>query len=743
MENKFEADFGQTIEIEKEIRDELKKKSEKSTCKIMILLNEKPLNGTAFFAKFKNLNKIFLFTNNHILNENEIKPENTIKCNYMNELKKFKMKDRLCFTNTQLDYTCFEIKKEDQIKDYFEIEDQEENQNNEYDAEDIALAHYPNGGPLQIIAGHLINIEGYYIRHLVTTNEGSSGSPIILLLRKNYKVLGIHSQISLTQKVNLGINMKNIYEDIKKKLYEKKEIENQIKFDYQKYQSLLSKCYSENDNIIGIDLGIMNCCVGIKKNGKVIIINDINNGEKMIPSIVCCRNDDVLIGKAAKDNMLQRPESIMFNSKRLIGHKFNDPQIQNYIKKWPMKIIEDPLTKKPQYVIRVNNKEKKFFPEEVTSLILKYLKNNAEKFNNTKINKAVITVPIYYNNEQREIIIKAAKSVGLEIIKIISEPIACAIACNQFSIKEKKVLIFYFGNGTLNISIIKIKENEYFILASCGEEYFSEDDFNEKLEKYIIEEIKKKNEFKNIDFQNQNDKNIKNILKKIKRRLDQIVIDLKILNSTLFYVDSLYDNQNFELKIEKAKYEEICKDLWMKCLDKIDEALKKTQLQKKEIDEIILAGDSIKNPKINEMIKKYFNGKEPLNQKNYDEIITYGATLSPYLNLKIKNILKEGIGIEVSNGKMHTIIPSGIIIPFIEYKYRTKNQNSNIKFKIYMGNSDYVCQNNFLGKFEVKNNDFKEKNINIIMFLNYNSILKVIPEINNIRKIEFDLPVPL
>ena len=759
MEKKFEADFGDTIEIPEETKNKLLKKSEKSTCKIMTLSDDgMPLNGTAFFAKFKNLNKIFLFTNNHILNENKIKPESRIKSNYMGKIKQFELKNRLCFTNIQLDYTCIEIKEEDKIEDFFEIEDQEKKRNDEYDAEDVALAQYPKGGILKIIAGHLINIEAQYIKHLVSTFKGSSGSPIILLLR-DFKVLGIHSQFCEQKNINLGINMKNIFEDIIKKLSEKidieeikEEVEKEIKYDGIKYQSLLSKCYSKNDNIIGIDFGIMNSCVGIIRNKKVEIINDIKCGGNIIPSIVCYKKNNILIGKSARDNMTQNSESIMFNSNRLIGLKFNDPQIQNYIKKWPMKIIEDSKTKKPQYVIKVENKEQKFFPEEVCSKILQYLKKNAEIYNNTKINKAVITVPIQFNNEQRRNIIKAAELAGLEIIKIISEPIACVIAYNQFirCNKEKKILIFYFGEGTLDISIIKIEENEYSILASCGEDNFGQEDFNNKLEEYIIKEINKKNEFKNINFNNKNDKRIIRILNNIKRRVEQITIELNCLNNSIFYIDSLYDNKNFKLNIERKKYEELCNDLWKKSLDKIDEALKFANLKKEEIDEIILAGNSIRTPKINEMITKYFNGKKPLNNINCEEVIAYGATLSPYINIKMNEILKEAIGIEVSNGKMNTIIPSGTIIPYRDYNnqvyskvFHLKNEYAKIKFKIYMGNNEEVSQNKFLGEFEVIKNEFKEKKIIIYMSLNYKSFINVIAELDDIKQLEINIPLNL
>ena len=755
MENNYEANIGETIEIEENIKDQLLQKSKKATCKIMELCDNKVINGTAFFAKVKSLNKKFLFTNNHILNENSIKSGRTIKCNYMNRLKIFEIKNRLCFTNIKLDYTCIEIKDEDEIKDFFEIEEKIES-DTDYDAEDIAIAQYPKGGTLQIIAGHLITIEGFNIKHLVNTFKGSSGSPIILLLR-DFKILGIHSQFCEESNINLGIYIKNIIEDIKRKhlkleIKEIKNNENEIKFDYIKYHSLLSKCYSNNENIIGIDFGIMNSCVGIMINNKVQIINDIKRGGNLIPSIVYFKNkNEILIGKSAQDNIIQHSESIIFNCKRLIGHKFNDPEIQNYIKNFPMTIIENSDTKKPIYVIKVGNKEEKILPEDACCMIFKYLKKNAEIFTNKQINKAVITVPIQFNIDQRKAIIKVAEFAGLEIVKIISEPIACAIAYNQFlrNFKEKKILIFFFGEDTLNISIIESKKNEYSILASSGEEYFSHEDFNKRLEDYIKDEISKKNQ--NIDFKNKNDKKIIRLLQKIKRRVEQIIIDLNYQDKSTFYIESLYNNNDFKLEINRKKYEELCMDLWEKCIDKINEAFNYAKLKNKDIDEIILVGNSIKTPKINEIIKKEFEGKKPLKNINCDEVIAYGATISPYLNLKINEILNEGIGIEI-NGEMNTIIiPPGEIIPFRNYnikvyskEFKIINAYSNIIFKIYMGNNDKVCENSILKQFDVKIYKFNETNIiKISMSLNCNFIIKVITEVNDIKNEEINISLTL
>ena len=210
----LEADYGGSIELDKKTEEFLKKKSNVATCKIISESENRPLYGTGFFCKIPLLGKV-LFTNNHILNKNSIKEGEIIKCRYKNELKKFEIKNRKCFTNEELDYTCIEILNEDKIEDFFEIENENSNNPKEYNGEDIALPQYPKGGPLKINAGCLVKIEGNQIFHYVTTFKGSSGSPIILLLRK-YKIIGIHCAASEKLKMNRGINIKDILDDIKK-----------------------------------------------------------------------------------------------------------------------------------------------------------------------------------------------------------------------------------------------------------------------------------------------------------------------------------------------------------------------------------------------------------------------------------------------------------------------------------------------------------------------------------------------
>ena len=260
----------------------------------------------------------------------------------------------------------------------------------------------------------------------------------------------------------------------------------------------LLKEKEEKEAIIGIDLGTKFSCVGIMREGRVEIVPEVNSGGKIIPSIIGFFPEKC-IGKVASEHLLEYIKSIMYDSKRLIGHKFSNENVQNDISHWPIKITEDPKTKKPQYVIKVDNEERKYFPEEVSSMILEYLKEQAEIYNgNKEIKKAVITVPAHFNNLQRKATIEAANKAGLEVFKIINEPTAAAIAYGDIikSYKERKILIFDLGGGTFDVSIVKIKGNEYTVLASQGEEHLGGEDFNQRLLDYVIKEIKKIEVFK-------------------------------------------------------------------------------------------------------------------------------------------------------------------------------------------------------------------------------------------------------
>ena len=510
-------------------------------------------------------------------------------------------------------------------------------------------------------------------------------------------------------------------------------------------------------SIIGIDLGTTFSCVGTFRNGKVEIIAN-ESGTRTTPSIVCFKDNEIIVGNAAKNIMYQNQKSVITNSKRFIGKYFIDPQVQKDIKYIPVNIDEDPFTHKPNYCIQINeNEEKRLSAEEASTIILKHLKNFSEDFIGKKKIKAVITVPAHFNNSQREATKKAAENAGLEVIRIINEPTAAAIAYgyeNQ-SDEERKVLIFDLGGGTFDVSIVNIKGNEFTVLASCGEEHLGGEDFNELLVDYVIKNFKIDNkQFETVDFYDR--KNVKafKALQRVRKSTEKVKIMLSSSLTTNYDIDGLYDGIDLITQVLRKQYEILCTPLWKKCFKSVDEALSIAKLKKENIDDIILVGGSTRIPKIKEMVKEYFNGKEPLITINPDEVVAHGATLVGLIEsvneniecnkIKINEITSLSIGIEVSNGQMKFFIPKGTklpsknkIISFTQIFKFPPNKEKGIIVKIYEGEDKCVFNNHFLGKFiiEPKYNDGKST-IEITMSIDHNSILNVSAKLNDGKEIK-------
>ena len=285
------------------------------------------------------------------------------------------------------------------------------------------------------------------------------------------------------------------------------------------------------------------------------------------------------------------------------------------------------------------------------------------------------------------------------------------------------------------------------MLASCGESHLGGEDFNQRLEDYVISEIKKIKEFKDIDFNKKNDHKILKMIKRLRTEVENVKLELTREYHASFFLDSFYNGEDLKLKIERSTYEKLCKDLWEKCIKKIGEALTLAKLKKENIDEIILVGGSVRTPKIHEMVKDYF-GKEPLQNVNVDEVVAIGATLAPKLDIKIHDIITKTIGIEIGNGKMSTIFEKGIVLPVKGKPLKSsrgfsiggKNPLKKQVIKIYEGNDPIAKNNMFLGKFTLElDKNQKEKKITILMILDHNSILKVIGKVNDEKNNETEI----
>ena len=374
------------------------------------------------------------------------------------------------------------------------------------------------------------------------------------------------------------------------------------------------------DPIIGIDLGTTFCCVAAYHLNKVeIVTNEI--GRRTTPSLVSFRDEEILVGDAAKNIMNSNAENTIKDSKRLIGRRFNDPIVQEDLKKWSFTIKENELNGLPQYIINVDNEEKRYYPEEISSMILKKLKSFSQDFLGKEVKRAVITVPAYFNNAQREATKKAGEMAGFTSIQILNEPTAAAIAYGyqNKSDKERIVLVFDLGGGTFDVSIVKVYDNIYEVIAVNGDNHLGGEDFNNLLADYIIQEF---NNSTGIDI-----KMNKKAMKRVMKNVEDAKIDLSNLDEVTVDIDQICQGEDLYLVISRITYEELCEDIWNKCIKLMDQTINEANLTKDKISDVVLAGGSSRTPKIQEMITEYF-GRQPYKSVNPDEAIAYGAILS-------------------------------------------------------------------------------------------------------------------
>ena len=528
--------------------------------------------------------------------------------------------------------------------------------------------------------------------------------------------------------------------------------------------TILHKLY---EPIIGIDLGTTHSCVATYKNNKIEIIPN-ECGSRIIPSIVCIKENEELIGESAKNIKIKDFSSLMKNSKRLIGRLYNEKNILNDIKYFNTKIIKDDKTGKPQYYFKIGNEEKKYYPEEVSSMILKYIKKYSGDYLGKEVKKAVITVPAHFNNEQREATKKAAENAGLEVIRIINEPTAAAIAYgyeNQ-SDEERKVLIFDLGGGTFDVSIVNIKGNEFTVLSSCGNDHLGGEDFTNELTKKLLQLfIEQYPKFKNIDFYNKENAKEYKAFTRLKEEAEKIKKILSNSKNANIELDGLYKGKDFEKEIIQSDFEDLCSPLWDQCIEYIKKALNEAKINKKDLDEIVLVGGSSRIPKIQEMVEKFIkdnNKKKNENSEdektkilksiNADEAIAMGAAIVACVetditkfalpNLKINDITSKSIGIGTYEGKMEILIPKGTILPvrekpFLVAKYFAPQKDfaSGVRIKIFESEDNNVNIENLLKEFPLNNLpiDVKENVvIKILMYLDHNGIIKVNAKLNDV-----------
>ena len=497
---------------------------------------------------------------------------------------------------------------------------------------------------------------------------------------------------------------------------------------------------SEQQIVLGIDLGTTNSCVSIWINGKIETLAN-KMGHRTTPSMICFTKNEVIVGDAAKNTMLRFPTTTIYGIKRLIGRNFNDKEVQNDMKYWPFKIIKGPNSNKPKIEVEFQNKKQTFFAEEISAKVLVTMKEIAEEFLNRKVNDVVITCPAYFNDLQRKATQMAGKIAGLNVLRIINEPTAAAIAYayNRKINNDQNILIFDLGGGTFDVSIVNIDGDLYEVKSNCGDMHLGGDDFDNSLVDYCLKELKNKG----YDFYN----NTK-MKTKLKIECEKAKIFLTSLEDTSISLEDIEQ----EIKISRAEFEEICKDLFNKCIPILDNAIKDAELNKENINEIILVGGSSRIPKIQQIIKEYF-GKNPLKDINPDEVVSMGAAIQGLIvnedteqidgtgidKMVIMDIIPLSLGIELDDGEMDFIIKRNTSIPYEQTKKYQLSKDYNTKFtiKIYQGERLIAKENTLLGEFTISGILPKKKGeviVEVTFYINSDGILEVKAEETSLGK---------
>ena len=489
----------------------------------------------------------------------------------------------------------------------------------------------------------------------------------------------------------------------------------------------------KNKYAIGIDLGTTYCCVGVWKNNNVDIIKN-EFGHNTTPSIVSFKENQRLIGEKAKNVIIKNYENTLYDSKRLIGRNYSEIIKQENINLWTFNIEKDEKDK-ILYVVKYKNEIKKFYPKQISSIILESLKNNASKYLNQEITDAVITVPAYFNNTQREETIDAGKIAGLNVLKIINEPTAAAIAYGldkQFDI-AKNVLIFDLGGGTFDVTIMEINKSKFIVKAIGGDSHLGGQDFDNELVKLCIKIFKDEN---GIDLSNN-----KKAIRRLKNKCEELKINLSTSSESIIDIDSLSPSINFETKITRIDFEQICQKYFDKCLNIVESTLKDSGIQKDKIDDIVLVGGSSRIPKIQEMLSTFFNNKKKLLKViNADEAIAYGAAMAAAINnvnesekiekLVLVDVCPLSLGTGIEDGLMSVLIKKNTPIPCEMTKGYVTTLDNQEKFTIgiFEGERKFFKDNLLIDRFYINNIRKAPKGkvtVKVTLSIDENSILKV------------------